>query len=354
MSEKVKALLDGLVIKGTTPGISYCHFSRDQIISSIQCGYADVNRKLPITAFHTLNVYSVTKTFTAIAILHLAEQRKLKLEESAKKFLPSFPYGDKISIHQLLAHTSGISNPIPLRWIHLSEEHLHFDRDKYFQQIFFQHPKLKSVPGKRFSYSNLNYILLGQIIEAVSGSKYEDFVQENILRLIDPGGTELGFSIDESRQAKGYHKRVSIMNAMLGFLIDKPKYMEKTEEGWVPFKFILVNGTAYGGLVGTIGGLVKYAQELLSDQCRFMSPESKRLMFTENKTSAGESTGMCLSWFRGELKGAEYFCHAGGGGGYYCEVRIYPSLGLGSVVMLNRSGMRDERLLSKIDRLILQ
>lgn len=74
-------------------------------------------------------------------------------------------------------------------------------------------------------------------------------------------------------------------------------------------------------------------------------------MLTSTKASKGV---MCYSWFTGELDGHRYFCHAGGGGGYYCEIRFYPDLNVSSVIMLNRSGMRDERLLDKIDEGILK
>ena len=58
---------------------------------------------------------------------------------------------------------------------------------------------------------------------------------------------------------------------------------------------------------------------------------------------------MCLSWFKGQLNGHDYYAHAGGGAGYYCEIRAYPSSGLGSVLFFNRSGMTDERFLDKLD-----
>ena len=58
---------------------------------------------------------------------------------------------------------------------------------------------------------------------------------------------------------------------------------------------------------------------------------------------------MCLGWFAGDLNGNKYFAHAGGGGGYYCEIRIYPDLNKGSVIFFNRSGMSDERYLDKLD-----
>jgi D-alanyl-D-alanine carboxypeptidase len=70
-------------------------------------------------------------------------------------------------------------------------------------------------------------------------------------------------------------------------------------------------------------------------------------------TSNYKNTGMCMSWFTGKLKGYRYFTHAGGGGGYYSELRIYPDLGIGSVLLFNRSGMRDQRFLDKVDKHIL-
>jgi len=62
---------------------------------------------------------------------------------------------------------------------------------------------------------------------------------------------------------------------------------------------------------------------------------------------------MCLSWFSGQLHGNKYFTHAGGGGGYYCELRIYPSKGMGSIIMFNRTGFNDERYLDKLDSFII-
>ena len=75
----------------------------------------------------------------------------------------------------------------------------------------------------------------------------------------------------------------------------------------------------------------------------------KEMLFVENRTNNNKSTGMCLSWFSGHLEGEAYYSHAGGGGGYYCEIRIYRTLGIGSVIMFNRTGMTDKRFLDKTD-----
>jgi hypothetical protein len=77
------------------------------------------------------------------------------------------------------------------------------------------------------------------------------------------------------------------------------------------------------------------------------------MLFTENYTVDNNPTGMCLSWFKGHLNGQTYFTHAGGGGGYYCEIRIYPELGVGSIVFFNRTGFSDQRFLDKIDKMYL-
>ncbi|MFD2513258.1 hypothetical protein ACFSRY_05225 [Pontibacter locisalis] len=75
------------------------------------------------------------------------------------------------------------------------------------------------------------------------------------------------------------------------------------------------------------------------------------MLFTETKNASGKPTGICLSWFSGTLNRVRYYNHAGGGGGYYVEMRLYPEEGLGTLVLFNRSGLRDERFLDKVDTL---
>jgi D-alanyl-D-alanine carboxypeptidase len=65
-------------------------------------------------------------------------------------------------------------------------------------------------------------------------------------------------------------------------------------------------------------------------------------------------TGMCLSWFTGQLSGVKFFTHAGGGRGFYCEIRIYPEINTGSVIVFNRTGMRDERFLDNNDKYFIK
>lgn len=110
-----------------------------------------------------------------------------------------------------------------------------------------------------------------------------------------------------------------------------------------------MNGASYGGLIGTPCAFVKYIQQLLKPDGLLLSADARKTLFTENYTNNGKPTGMCLSWFCGQLKGNRYFAHAGGGGGYYCEIRIYPDNESGSVIFFNRTGMADERFLDRVD-----
>jgi CubicO group peptidase (beta-lactamase class C family) len=124
--------------------------------------------------------------------------------------------------------------------------------------------------------------------------------------------------------------------------------MGAREGAWKPFRYFYNNGTAYGGITGTAGSLIRYAQALLQEESVLINNQYRNILFTEKRVE-NKSTGMTLSWYTGTIKGNQYFCHAGGGGGYYVELRIYPDLGVGSVILYNRSGMTDERILDHAD-----
>ena len=120
-----------------TPSVQYILFNRDSIIKKYSLGLADVSGNKNVNDKTTYNAYSVTKTFTALAILQLAEQNKIDIEQPISKYLQSFPYSSGITIRQILSHSAGIPNPIPLNWIHLATEHALFDRNEFFKNIFW-------------------------------------------------------------------------------------------------------------------------------------------------------------------------------------------------------------------------
>jgi CubicO group peptidase (beta-lactamase class C family) len=352
---QISNILEELVRKDKTPSIQYILFDRDKIFESYRKGFADIKNRKQVTTQTTYNAFSVTKTFTAIAILQLHEQGRLNLADTLGKFIDTPPWAITVTIRQLLTHTAGIPNPVPLSWIHPAGDHGQFDRREFFREVFAKTRGLKSEPGTKFMYSNLGYVLLGEVIEQVSGMTYEEYVTENILRKAGIGKHEMGFAIpDPVQHAHGYQERWTFMNLLLGFFIDKKKFMDEPEGAWKPFKTYYVNGPAYGGLVGTPEAFMKYLRELIRPDGKLISVASRKLLFAENNTTDGKPTGMCMSWYTGMLDGKRYVSHAGGGGGYYCEIRIYPEAGIGSVVFFNRTGVSDERFLDHPDRIFFK
>lgn len=261
MTEKL--LLDE-IMENRSPSVQYAMFDRERIINKYAFGLTGIDSSKEADKDTTYNAYSVTKTFTALAVLQLVQQGKLGLDETVKQYLPDIPYTSDITIMQVLSHSAGVPNPVPLRWIHLTRENKIFDRDQFFRDILSKNNRANSRPNEKYAYSNLGYVLIGQLIEKVSGTKYEEYVQNNIIKLLGIEESELGFeNHDSSRHARGYHKRLSFSGLLLGFLIDKSKYMDKANSGWKPFKPFYVNGASYGGLIGTPDSFIRYLRELL-------------------------------------------------------------------------------------------
>lgn len=350
--DHLQNLLKTQVDKHQTPSVQYLFFNSDSILYTYRYGVKQVGTYVPIDEATTYHLYSVTKTFTALAVLQLAQSGRLALEEPVITYLPAFPYAPEITIEQLLSHTAGLPNPMPLRWVHPAAEHATFDRDAFFQDIFQKHAKQIAAPGSKFRYSNLGYVLLGQVIERVSGQTFEDFINQYILEPAGIKRDQLGFSLPASHHATGYHKYWSFSNALLSWLIDKQRFMGPREGKWQAFQPFYNNGIAYGGMFGTGKALAQYGQALLKPGSGLLNEQYRALLFQE-KTVQGKATGMSFSWFTGSLHGQRYVAHAGGGGGYYVELRLYPDLGVGSTLLYNRSGMTDQRLLDHTDRAFL-
>lgn len=330
------------------PAFHYLFFGSDSVLVDISQGYQNVESKLEVDDQTSFHAFSVTKTFTAAAIMQLVEEDKIKLDDPIIKYLPVYRFSKPVTIRNLLCHQSGIANPLPLKWTHLADEHASFDYSKFSDTIILNHLKLKCPPGTKYSYSNINYLVLGRLIEEISGKEYQTYITENILNLLQTK-EYIGFDIPESNHANGYHANTWFQNLLLGFLINKDTMMYRASEDWNGFHPFYNNGAPYGGIISTPNALKAFCQELLKNNGKLLSKPSVDEMLTEQQTSKGKNTAMTLGWFKGSINENEYYCHAGGGGGYYSEIRIYPTLGLGSVIMTNSSGMSDDRILDKLD-----
>jgi CubicO group peptidase (beta-lactamase class C family) len=348
------AVLDREIKKQRTPSVQYVFFSDVELIYKYQNGWADITRSLRVDDNTTFNAYSLTKTVTALAILQLAANGKLQLDDPVHQHLPSLNIAENITIRHLLTHTSGIGNPMPLRWTHLSEEHKDYDYDAFFTNIIKSNDLLHAKPGAKFRYSNIGYMILGKLVEKLSGLSYTQYVTQNIIHNLGLNSDQLGFTIPHKiLHATGYHPKYSISNLLLGFLIDRNKMMLHSMGRWSSFKPHYVNGVAYGGLIGTVNGFVTFAQQLLKKETDLLANEYRQLYFAEAALGNGSKTGMALSWFTGTLSDNRYLMHAGGGGGYYCELRLYPHIRRGSFIVFNRTGFTNERFADKVDKFFI-
>ena len=335
------------------PGIQYVIVNKAGVLYEHSTGLADVKNKIPLSPSHTLPAFSMTKTLTAIAILQLAEQGKLDIDAQASDYI-KHPYDRSITIRQLLNHTSGIPNPIPLRWVHLAKDHLKFDERAALTKVLAEKPKLKNPPGKKHDYSNINYWLLGGVIEAVTGESYPMYVRTNIFQRLRLSPNEMDFTYSESApHAKGYLAKYSFMNVIKGFVTDKEVW-GNYEGNWLSIKDVYVNGPAFGGAIGTARAFSVILQDLLGERSVLLDDKSRELLFSRQKTRSGKEIDMTLGWHIGNLDGTQYYYKEGGGAGFHSEMRMYPALGLASVIMTNQTSFHSRNALSELDSLFIQ
>ena len=151
---------------------------------------------------------SVTKQFTAMLILQLAADGKLDLHVPITKYLPDYPKesGDKITIHHLLTHSSGIPNYTAFPGFFAENSRNPYTPDEFVKE--FEDKDLEFTPGENFNYSNSGYFLLGVIIEKISGKTYEQMLRENIFTPL--GMNDTGYDNHEDilkNRATGYKKK---------------------------------------------------------------------------------------------------------------------------------------------------
>lgn len=331
------------------PGLQYVVVSADEVLYEYAAGWADVGARQPMQQATTLMAYSMTKTLTAVAALQLVETGRLTLDDDIGLYLPTHPYPSSIKVHQLLSHTSGIPNPIPLRWVHLVEEQPDFDEAATLTRVLLQTPRLKREPGQKFVYSNIGYWLLGKIIETVAGQTYAEYMRDHVIRPLGLGERDLDFVIiDSARHAGGYLGKYSLMNLIKGLITDS-KVWGKTEGRWVRVKNHYVNGPAFGGLIGTARAFSHFLQDQLRDRSVLFQPATKTQFFEQQRDSQGRLVPMTLGWHVGKRQGAPYFYKEGGGAGFHSEMRIYPNQALASVVMVNSTEFNSTKFLNYLD-----
>src|SRR5689334_23058847 len=125
-SSQVQQRLDAVIAAGASPGIQHTTVNRFGECMTRAAGFADIAAGTALTATTRLMAYSMSKTVTAAAVLKLAAQGRLGLDDPAERYV-DMPYGPGVTVRRLLSHTAGLRNPIPLRWVHGPTQHAAFD-----------------------------------------------------------------------------------------------------------------------------------------------------------------------------------------------------------------------------------
>lgn len=283
-------------------------------------GMANMEWNIPNQPDTKHRLGSVTKQFTSMLILQLVEQGKLKLDAPISTYLPEYPKasGDKITIHHLLTHTSGIPNYTSFPNF-VKELSINPYSPEAFVKKFADLP-LEFNPGVKFAYSNSGYFLLGYIIEKVSGKTYEQFLQDNILTPLKM--TNTGFDHHETilkNRASGYEKNgKNYLNA---------SYLDLS----IPY--------AAGSLYSTVNDLYLWDQALYTEQ--LLSKKNKDLLFNSYIPAGPGHYG--YGWFINKAFNGEkndsltVVEHGGGINGFNTLVSRIPS-DKNLVVLLNNTG----------------
>ena len=159
------------------PGLSLIAVQGDRVLTEDAVGLADIARQRPVTLDTVYMWFSMTKIVTATATLQLVERGHLRLDDPVNDHLPEFPAPRQgwpmIQVKHLLNHSSGLTNPIPVRWVHPADERGR-NPHQFTLELLARSSKLRFPAGSKASYTNLGYIALGEIVTAAAGQRYED------------------------------------------------------------------------------------------------------------------------------------------------------------------------------------
>jgi CubicO group peptidase (beta-lactamase class C family) len=278
-------------------------------------GLANMEWNIPNTTDTRFRLGSITKQFTSMLIMQLVEQGKLKLDGKVTDYLPDYPKlnGDKITIHHLLTHTSGIPNYTAFPDFRTFERNRFKPADliKKFSEL-----PLTFEPGSAYAYSNSGYFLLGAIIETVAGKTYERVLQENIFTPLQMNNTGYdAFYKVLPKRAAGYEK--------WGPEYENAPYIDMS----IPY--------AAGSLYSTVEDLALWDQALYTD--KLLSASSKAILFTPYKNGYAYGWGVGKMQI-GQLKDSvEVMQHQGGINGFNTLLIRIPR-GKRLVILLNNTG----------------
>lgn len=271
-------------------------------------GMADLERGIPLTTGSILDAGSVQKQFTAAAVLLLAAEGRLSLDDDIREHIPELPdYGHTITLDHLLTHTSGVrdwSGMLPLA-----------EDDPPVLALVLRQRGLNFAPGEEWSYSSSGFELLKEVVARTTGMPFAEFVQQ---RLFEP----LGMASTEYRDASD----VDAEGSALAYA--------KQGDAW-RLDMLLGNDRGGGALLTTAGDLITWSEALMGDLLGSFVTEK---IEEPARLSNGRELGYGRGQFLDANRGGRVLWHTGGAAGYSAFLARYPEQGLSISMMCNADG----------------
>jgi CubicO group peptidase (beta-lactamase class C family) len=351
--ESIDVALTEVIKRNNVPGFSFAIVRENGVGLIKGYGLADIVSQEQATPDTVYMWFSMTKIATATAIMQLADQGKLHLNDPVDTYVPNFPKSPNskpATIRQLLNHSSGLANPIPIAWVHPAID-AGPEPDAFLNWLLAKHGKLKSNPGEKASYSNIGYVVLGAVVAKASDMPYKDYVKERILKPLGMNMTDFVYTPEMLRSAAtGYQKRISMMSMLLPLMRVPKGVLGGRVDGYIAFNRFYLDGSSYGGLIGPIRDAARLVQAHLNhgsvDGKELLSPESVAEM--QRVSARGTKLNVGLGWFQRRAAGPspDYLEQLGGGAGFFNIMRIYPRESFGIVVMGNSTNYDIEYIIS--------
>lgn len=339
----VSAAVKRMMRKGGVPGVSLAVVCPDRVLLAGGWGLADRSANRAASASTAYLWFSMTKIVTATAALRLADEGRLDLDAPVGEYVDYLraPGNRQPTVRQLLTHTAGLGNPLPIRWAHLAGAKGP-EPEALLRRVMGRARAYRYPVGQSARYSNVGYLALGQVITAAARMPFETYVQQSVLRPVGMHHTGFSYATTADR-ATGYIKAPRIADPALRRAL--PHGVAGNRHGQhLALNPFYVDGPAYGGLVGDVMDAGKFLRMHLCDGAidghRVLNPQTARSM--RSIDHRGKPFDHGTGWFRRPTKSPESWVeHFGAGAGFWNVMRVYPDRGLGIVIMSNSTTTYD-------------